>query len=67
MGVVDEDVVDVVFEDGGLVDGGEVAAGEDVEEGGFAAGAVAEEDELALDGFGGAAEGHAGWFGWVFV
>ena len=56
--VVDEDVVDVVFEDGGLVDCWEVAAGEDVEEGGFAAGAVAEEDELALEGFGGAAEWH---------
>ena len=55
MGVIDEDVVDVVLEDGGfavtvserrhllreeadvLLDGGEVAAGEDIEEGCLAA------------------------------
>lgn len=41
MDVVDEDVVDVVFEHGRLVHGREEAAGEDVEQRGLAAGSVA--------------------------
>ena len=50
MYVVDENVVDVVLEDCGLVDGWEVAACEDVEKGGFAACTVASAKMSVLPG-----------------
>ena len=58
MDIINEDVVDVVLEDRRLVHCWEEAAGEDVEETGFPASAVAEEDEFALYDCFAAAERH---------
>lgn len=48
--VVHVNVVDVVLEDGGLVDDREVSPGEDVEQGRLAARAIAEQHDLAGQG-----------------
>lgn len=47
--VVDLDVGDIVFEDGGDIDLRESALGEDNQQTGFTAGTVADDDELSAD------------------